>query len=77
MGWAGNVARTGYMRNSYKTLVGTHEGKIPVPRYKHRWEFNMVNLKAIRYENMDWIHLAQDRGQCRALAQTVVNLLIP
>jgi hypothetical protein len=26
---------------------------------------------------MDWIHLAQDRGQWRALVTTVTNLRVP
>jgi hypothetical protein len=31
----------------------------------------------IRWEGMDWIYLAQDRDQWRALLITVMNLRIP
>jgi hypothetical protein len=28
-------------------------------------------------ESADWIHLAQDRNQCRAVAKRVIDLLVP
>jgi hypothetical protein len=34
-------------------------------------------LKWIRWDGMDWIHLAQDGDQWRALVNTAVNLQIP
>jgi hypothetical protein len=36
-----------------------------------------VNLREIGWDSMDWIDLAQDRDQCRALVNTVMNLLVP
>jgi hypothetical protein len=33
-----------------------------------------TDLKEVRYESVDWIHLAQDRDQWRALEKTVMNL---
>jgi hypothetical protein len=29
------------------------------------------------WDGMDWIDLTQDRNQCRALVDTVMNLLVP
>jgi hypothetical protein len=35
------------------------------------------DLRKIGWGGMDWIHLAQDRDQCKALAFTVMNLRVP
>jgi hypothetical protein len=34
-------------------------------------------LREIEFGNMDWIHLAEDRDQLRALVSAVMNLPIP
>jgi hypothetical protein len=36
-----------------------------------------INLREIGWAGMDWIDLAQDRGQRMALLNTVMNLRIP
>jgi hypothetical protein len=36
-----------------------------------------MDLREIRWDGMDWINLAQDRHQWRALANTVMNLRVP
>jgi hypothetical protein len=36
-----------------------------------------MNLESVEWENVDWIHLAQDSEQCRALMTTVMNLHLP
>jgi hypothetical protein len=36
-----------------------------------------LDLKEIGLEGMDWIDLAQDREQWRALVNTVMNLRVP
>jgi hypothetical protein len=60
------------MRNMYKILVGKPEGKKPLGRPMRRYVDNIkTNLKAIRCEGVDWIHVAQDREQCVALVNTV------
>jgi hypothetical protein len=72
--WAGHVARMGETKNAYRIWVGKPEGKRPLGRPRRRW---MVNIKLIlerRDGCMDWIDLAQDRDQWRALVNTVMNL---
>jgi hypothetical protein len=38
---------------------------------------NEMDLREIEWGGMDWIDLAQDRDQWRALANTVRNLRVP
>jgi hypothetical protein len=43
-----------------------------------RWEDNIkMDLKDIGINGDNWIRLVQDRGQCRAFVNTVMNLRIP
>jgi hypothetical protein len=63
------------MRNAYKILVGKPEGKRPLERTRGRWEDHIImDFREIRWEVLDLIHLAQDRGLWRALVNTVMNL---
>jgi hypothetical protein len=53
------------MKNAYKFLVRKPEGTKRLGRPKRRWEDNIrMDIKEIRWEGMDWIHLCQDRGCC-------------
>jgi hypothetical protein len=36
-----------------------------------------MDLRELRWDGMDWIDLAQDRDQWKALVNTVVNLRVP
>jgi hypothetical protein len=36
-----------------------------------------IDLGEIEWDGMDWIDLIQDREQCRALVNTVMNLRVP
>jgi hypothetical protein len=36
-----------------------------------------MDLVEIRWDGMDWIVMAQDRYQCRALVNTVMKLQVP
>jgi hypothetical protein len=75
MRWAGHVARMGETRNVYGILVGKLEGKGPLGRPRRTWVDNIkMDLREIGWDGMDWIELAQDRDQWRALVNTVMNL---
>jgi hypothetical protein len=42
------------------------------------WEDNVrIDLREIGWGGMDWIDLAQDRNQWRAVLNTVMNLRVP
>jgi hypothetical protein len=46
-------------------------------RPRRRWEDGIrMDLREIGLGSVDWIQLAQDRGQWRALVNTVMNLRI-
>jgi hypothetical protein len=54
------------------------EVKRPLGRPRRRWVDNIkMDLRGIGWDGMDWINLAQDRDQWRALVNTVMNLLVP
>jgi hypothetical protein len=58
--------------------VGKPEGKRPLGKPRSRWEDNIrMDLREIGWGGMDWIDLAQDRDQSRALVNTVMNLRVP
>jgi hypothetical protein len=58
----GNVICMGDMRNAYRILVGTPEGKRALGRRGCRWENNIrMNLRVIGWEDVSCIHLVQDR----------------
>jgi hypothetical protein len=59
--------------NSYRILLGKPEGKRPLGRPRRRW----VDFREIGWDDMDWIDLAQDRDQWRALVNIVMNLRVP
>jgi hypothetical protein len=65
------------MRNSVKILVGRPEGKRPLGTYKCIWEDNItVDIKEIGWKGVDWMQLAQNSDQWRAVVKTVMNLRV-
>jgi hypothetical protein len=67
----------GEKMNAYRILVGKPEGKRPLGRPRRRWDGNIrIDLRETGWGGMDWIDLAQNRAQWRALVSTVMNLRI-
>jgi hypothetical protein len=75
MRWAWHVARMGEKRNTYRILVGKPEGKRPLGSPRRGWAILKWSLEG--WHGMDWIDVAQDRDQWRALVNTVMNLRVP
>jgi hypothetical protein len=72
---ARHVARMGAKRNAYRILVGKPAGKRPLGRTRRRGMCNVkTDLRWIGWGGMDWIDLAQDREQWRAVLKTIMNL---
>jgi hypothetical protein len=64
-------------RNAYGILVGKPEGKRPLRRPRHRWVDNIkMDLQETEWSGMDWIHLAHNTDQWRALVNMVMNLQV-
>jgi hypothetical protein len=36
-----------------------------------------MNLREVAWDGLDWIRVAQDTVQCRALVKTVMNFRVP
>jgi hypothetical protein len=68
----------GEKRNAYRILVGKPEGKRPLGTSRRRWVNSIkIDFREIGWDGMDWIDLAQDRSQWRAVVNTVMNLRVP
>jgi hypothetical protein len=66
------------LRNRYSIVVGKPEGKRPLGRPRRRWENNIgMDLREVKWEGVDWTHLAQNTDQWRAVVNTVMNLRVP
>jgi hypothetical protein len=72
------ISQIGETRNAYTILVGKPEGKRPPGRPRRKWMDNIeIDLREIGWDGIDWIDLAQNRDQWRALVNTVMNLRVP
>jgi hypothetical protein len=63
--------------NTYRMLVRKPEGKRSLGRpRRRRKDKSKMGLKEKGWDGVDWIHMAQDRDQWRALVNTVLNLRV-
>jgi hypothetical protein len=57
-------------RNTYMILVGKPEVKKPLGRPRRRWMDNMkMDLREGGWDVLDWIDMAEDRDQWKALCE--------
>jgi hypothetical protein len=65
-------------RNVYRISVGNPEGKRPLGRPRRRWVHSFkMNLREIGWSGVDWIDMAQDRDEWRALVNAVMSPRVP
>jgi hypothetical protein len=58
--------------------LGKPERKRPLGRPRRRWvDYIILGLREIGRHGVDWMDMAQDRDQWRALVKTVLNLRVP
>jgi hypothetical protein len=71
----GGACRTnGEKRNACMILMGKPEEKRPLGRPRLKWVDNIkIYLRVIGWDGVEWIDVAQDRDQWRALVNTVMN----
>jgi hypothetical protein len=61
-----------------RILVGKPEGRRPLGRPRRKWvDHIQMDLREIGRDGADWMDMAQDRDQWRALVNTVLNLRVP
>jgi hypothetical protein len=79
MRWAGHVAPIGRRGMRIEYLGGGEiRMKETVMKNKTKWLDNIkMDFRDIGSDGMDWIDLAQNRDQWRALVNTVMNLRVP
>jgi hypothetical protein len=54
------------------------EGKRPLEKPRRRWADDIkMDLREVGWVGMDWIDLAQDRDQWKALVNVVMNFRVP
>jgi sugar phosphate isomerase/epimerase len=58
-------------------IGGKARRRRPPGRPRHRWKDVKMDLREIGWDGVDWIELAQDRDQWRALVNTVMNPRVP
>jgi hypothetical protein len=68
------MAHMGEERKVYKVLVGKPKGKRTLRRPRYRWKDEIkIALREVGC-GVEWIHMAQDRGQWWTLVNMVMNL---
>ena len=69
--------KIGMKNNCYRILVGRSEGKRPLEILRCKCENNIkMNLKAIRWNIVDWVCLTQGNDKWQSVVKTVMKLLV-
>jgi hypothetical protein len=70
--------REGEKSKEYRLLLGEPEDKIPRKAFESEWDDNIkIDIREIKWDDMDWIDLAQDIKQWKALVNMVMKLQVP
>jgi hypothetical protein len=65
-------------RGVHRVLVGKPEGKRPLGRPRHRWEYNIkMDLQEVRGGCGDWMKRAHDSDSWRTLVSMVMDIRFP
>jgi hypothetical protein len=72
MRWAGHVVRMGREEMFIQGLVGKPETKILLGRPSRIWDDNIkMDNKGIDWESVDWINLAENNDEWRAVVKVI------
>jgi hypothetical protein len=64
-------------RKVCRVLVGKPEGKSLLGSMRHRWKDGIkIDLREFGWEDAEWVQLAQNKGQWRAVVNAVMNLRV-
>jgi hypothetical protein len=68
----------GEKRHACRILMRKPEEKRPLGRPRRMWVENIkMDLREVGWDGRDWIDLAQDRDQWRAIVNAQMNLRVP
>jgi hypothetical protein len=77
MRWAGHVARKREKKKAYNLWMETPERNRPLGRPRRRWLDNIKMYFGEKgWDGVDWVGLAQDVDQWRALVNALMNLQV-
>jgi hypothetical protein len=67
----------GVKRSAYRILLTKPEGKRPLERSRCKWDDDIKrDFRGIGWDGIDWVDLAQNRDQWRALVNTVMEIQV-
>jgi len=59
-------------------MLGKHDSQRPLQTPSHTWEDNIkMDLQETGWEDVAWIHLAQDRDKWWSALNMAMNLQVP
>jgi hypothetical protein len=64
-------------KNVRRILLRKRHAKRPLGRLRRTWENIQMDLQRIGWSGLGRIHLVQNRDKCRALVNTLMDVLVP